>query len=578
MKKKLPLWIFIIFLELLFGNNIIFADSVSWPYNNGYTNWNSNKANVPNEVSRTFYRYSNENSHENCYEVNNGQYCANKTGSYNNRYGTEDGGTGCDSHWCPSGSTNSYYCACCMEWNCGWYKGPHNPHNWDGGNCWRGNLQDDKKTVCDTVWEGSWGGWSSWQESYPGTNNGHRKIETITMYSYPITYSISYNLNGATNSPNNRTTYTVLDSFSLINPFRTGYQFTGWTGSNGDAPQTYVSISRQTGNKNYTANWKANTYTVCYIYNHETIQKDQVCTTMTYDTSATINGDNSSSTNDNSSLDTEFYWFKGWNTKKDGTGTTYNEGSSVKNLTTVNNATIYLYGKWQIKNYYIEFDANAESIGGGVSGSTPKQTILFTKTTDTNVPLNNSGFSKQGYVQIGWSKTKNSKTVDYEIWYTKNTTGTQKIDSHGTNTIVSQTAYFNNWINNNGEPLVQPGKTITLYAVWARKTYLYNLNCLSSKEDSSGTIKEGEYADTSLAETSTVNNVNWKKDDSNDKNIYVNEDETKYYEIKETYCHYAPTNSCTSMCIADNDYTYIITWEKANNYNISYGTNMNCSQ
>ena len=75
------------------------------------------------------------------------------------------------------------------------------------------------------------------------------------------TYSISYDLNGGAMS-GQKTSYTVADSFTLPTPTKTGYTFTGWTGSNGTTPQDTVTINKGTrGNLNYTANWSANTYT-----------------------------------------------------------------------------------------------------------------------------------------------------------------------------------------------------------------------------------------------------------------------------------------------------------------------------
>ena len=75
-------------------------------------------------------------------------------------------------------------------------------------------------------------------------------------------YSISYNLNGGSIS-GQKTSYTVEDSFTLPTPTRTGYTFTGWTGSNGTTANTSVTVSKgNTGNKSYTANWKINTYVV----------------------------------------------------------------------------------------------------------------------------------------------------------------------------------------------------------------------------------------------------------------------------------------------------------------------------
>lgn len=107
---------------------------------------------------------------------------------------------------------------------------------------------------------------------YTAVNNGPKISENtevkgdITYYAHWTlnTYTITYNLNGGTAS--NPTSYNITTSkFTLSNPTRTGYTFTGWTGSNGTTPQTSVSIeSGSTGNKSYTANWKANTYTIKY--------------------------------------------------------------------------------------------------------------------------------------------------------------------------------------------------------------------------------------------------------------------------------------------------------------------------
>jgi uncharacterized repeat protein (TIGR02543 family) len=70
-----------------------------------------------------------------------------------------------------------------------------------------------------------------------------------------VNYAISYELNGGT--ADNPTNYNIeTATFTLNNPTRDGYTFTGWTGSNGSTPQTEVSIAKgSTGDKSYTANW-----------------------------------------------------------------------------------------------------------------------------------------------------------------------------------------------------------------------------------------------------------------------------------------------------------------------------------
>ena len=73
-------------------------------------------------------------------------------------------------------------------------------------------------------------------------------------------YSITYNLNGGSLS-GQKTSYTVADSFTLPQPTKTGYTFTGWTGSNGTTPQKTVTVNKGTrGNLSYTANWEINCF------------------------------------------------------------------------------------------------------------------------------------------------------------------------------------------------------------------------------------------------------------------------------------------------------------------------------
>ncbi|MBQ3468906.1 MAG: InlB B-repeat-containing protein [Bacilli bacterium] len=73
----------------------------------------------------------------------------------------------------------------------------------------------------------------------------------------PIEYNIEYNLDGGTVDGENPTSYTIEDeNFTLINPTKDGYEFIGWTGSNGDTPELEVTVN--TGdleNKSFTANY-----------------------------------------------------------------------------------------------------------------------------------------------------------------------------------------------------------------------------------------------------------------------------------------------------------------------------------
>ena len=113
--------------------------------------------------------------------------------------------------------------------------------------------------------------WNKW------SNNTINPILTFTMPNSDLeltpvvtvhTYDITYELNGGTVT-GQPTTYTIkTDSFTLPTPTKEDYNFLGWTGSNGETPQTIVTITKgTTGDLTYTANWKMKTvgYTVKHL-------------------------------------------------------------------------------------------------------------------------------------------------------------------------------------------------------------------------------------------------------------------------------------------------------------------------
>ncbi len=98
--------------------------------------------------------------------------------------------------------------------------------------------------------------WSQWtdengvQVRYCENDHGHKETGEATKY------KITYNLDGGEIS-GQKTTYTKDDSFTLPTPTKDGYEFVGWTGSNGSTAQINVSLSKgSTGDKTFTAQWK----------------------------------------------------------------------------------------------------------------------------------------------------------------------------------------------------------------------------------------------------------------------------------------------------------------------------------
>ncbi len=115
--------------------------------------------------------------------------------------------------------------------------------------------------------------WSKWTGT--GVSDSNNQSYTFTMPSSEVNltanatqniYTITYDLAGGSVTGNPENYNVTTEAITLKNPTKTGYTFTGWTGSNGTTPQTTVTIAKgSTGDKTYTANWEASTgiaYTV----------------------------------------------------------------------------------------------------------------------------------------------------------------------------------------------------------------------------------------------------------------------------------------------------------------------------
>ena len=84
------------------------------------------------------------------------------------------------------------------------------------------------------------------------------------------------------------------------------------------------------------AQWTAIPYTVTYDGNGSTAGST-ASSSHTYDTAKALTANGFTKTG---------YTFKGWNTKADGSGTSYADKASVKNLSSTNGATVTLYAQW----------------------------------------------------------------------------------------------------------------------------------------------------------------------------------------------------------------------------------------
>ena len=144
---------------------------------------------------------------------------------------------------------------------------------------------------------------------------------------------------------------------------RNGYSFAGWT-TNSDGTDDGYGWTGWSGTWNYDngqyginnnnltlyARWTAGAYTISYNANGGS------------NAPANQSKSRDNSINLSSSKPTRTgYTFVSWNTKSDGSGTTYKAGASYKD-----NADLTLYAQWRVNKVYIKLNAN----GGSVRGST----------------------------------------------------------------------------------------------------------------------------------------------------------------------------------------------------------------
>ena len=164
---------------------------------------------------------------------------------------------------------------------------------------------------------------------------------TISASWNVINYTITYNLNGG--SGNNPSSYNIdTTTFTLANPTKTGYTFNGWTGSNGSSPQTSVTISKGSqGDKTYTANWTAKTYTITYNCNGGS--GSTASSSHTYGVAKNLSSNGCYKITDGTSG--MVYYMAGWSTSSSASTATYTDKQSVSGVGSGTNVTLYAVWK-----------------------------------------------------------------------------------------------------------------------------------------------------------------------------------------------------------------------------------------
>ena len=146
------------------------------------------------------------------------------------------------------------------------------PHNGSTASTTTQTYSTTAKVTLPTApeWEGrTFAGWYTAETGGTQVTNATNLPTASTTYHAHWTensYTISYDYDGGDVS-GNPTTYKVSSAtFALKNPTKTGYTFTGWsgTGLEGDENMEVKIEKGSTGDRSYAAHWQANTYAVEY--------------------------------------------------------------------------------------------------------------------------------------------------------------------------------------------------------------------------------------------------------------------------------------------------------------------------
>jgi len=202
--------------------------------------------------------------------------------------------------------------------------------------------------------------------------------------------AIRYNANTGTGTISDKYityTQTGLISTDLTSITKTGYALSGWNTKADGTGETYYPGQEYTMNSTEPvtlyAMWTARSYSVVYDKNAESATGNPIAFSHVFNENFEIT---------DSVYTRAGYDFVGWNTKADGTGTTYHSGDSVKLATT---GTTF-YAQWRAKKYTVSFAKGGTDIVGDQIAAL--QNVEF----DSKFTIPQAEYSRPGFSFVGW--------------------------------------------------------------------------------------------------------------------------------------------------------------------------------
>ena len=246
-------------------------------------------------------------------------------------------------------------------------------------------------------------------------------------------YTITYNLDGGTVS-GNPTTYTAeTPTFTLKNPTKPGYKFSGWTWDGQTEPQITVTIAKgSSGNREYTANWEKIEYTITYPMVYDKVESNPKEYTLDTLKGITLN----------QPADRQGYTFIGWSMVIDNNSSyILPKDNPVIPAGTYGNLT--LTGIWLADNQTLTFHANGGEFADG------KKTYVISGAYDSPLSLDVTNPTRSGYRFRGWFTDKectqlfeasNIETMPlsmniYAGWKKKSSSSSESTEGSGTSSV-----------------------------------------------------------------------------------------------------------------------------------------------
>jgi uncharacterized repeat protein (TIGR02543 family) len=194
---------------------------------------------------------------------------------------------------------------------------------------------------------------------------GAANVTLYAMWTTNPTYTVIYNGNGNTGGgvPVDSTSYQQGQAVTVLgntgNLVKTGYSFVGWNTKTDGSGTTFTqgqTFAMGAANVTLYAKWTTNpTYTVTYNGNSNTGGSVPVDSTH-YQQGQTV-----TVLGNTGNLVKTGYSFAGWNTKANGSGTTYTQGQTFM----MGAANVILYAKWTA---IIGYSNNVSQYTIGVDG------------------------------------------------------------------------------------------------------------------------------------------------------------------------------------------------------------------